>query len=145
MACASSITNDEVLALLFVIAPQLATTDPVKLASYNTLLDAIRCQINDRALGCCAVLALANLLAHYLSLASNPSLGLQTSISEGQLSIGLASTINSGFFSATAYGQAYLNLIGNYKVGAFVTGAGRGFGWYGPSCCGGGGYGFGFY
>lgn len=145
MTCTSSITNDQIIALLFAIAPQFATTDPIKLASYNSILDAVRCQVNDNALGCCATLALANLLAHYLMLSLNPSLGLQTSISEGQLSIGLANTVGAGFYNSSAYGQAYLNLIGNYKVGALTTGAGGGQGfWYGPSCCGGGGYGFGF-
>lgn len=142
MACVSTITNEEVLALLFIIAPQLETTDPVKLASYNALLDALRCEVNDRFLGCCATLALANLLAHYLSVSLNPGLGIQTSISEGQLSIGLASSLNSGFFSSSPYGQAYLSLIGKFKIGAMVTNSGRGY-WYGPQCCG-GGYGFGF-
>jgi hypothetical protein len=143
MACTSTITNAEILALLFAIAPQFATTDAEKLASYNAILDAIRCQVNERALGCCGTLALANLLAHYLTLSLNPIMGMQTNIAEGQLSIGFASTINSGFFSGSPYGQAYLNLIGNYKVGALTTGLQRN-GWYGPSCCGGGGYGFGF-
>ncbi len=142
MSCASSkITNEQVLALLFIIAPQFATTDPVKLAAYNALIDALRCMINEAALGCCAALAFANLLAHYLTLQANPSLGITSSISEGQLSLGFATTAASGaFFNSTAYGQAYQQLIGRFKMGAYITNTRRGF--YGPACCGGGqGYG----
>lgn len=141
MGCVSKITDDEILALLFIIAPQFATTDPVKIAGYKLLIDALRCMVNESALGCCAVLAFANLLAHYLTLQLNPSLGITTSLSEGQLSIGFASTVGNGnFYSATAYGQQYQMLIGRYQVGAYVTNTRRG--WYGPACCGGGqGYG----
>lgn len=142
MACNSKISDEQILALLFVIAPQFATTDPVKIAGYKVLIDALRCMINESALGCCGVLAFANLLAHYLTLQGNPSLGLTTSLSEGQLSIGFASTVGTGdFYNATAYGQQYQALIGKYQLGIYVTNTNRGF--YGPSCCG-NGYGFGF-
>lgn len=135
MSCASTVTNAEILALLFVIAPQFATTDPVKLAGYATLIDALRCMINERALGCCAVLAFANLLAHFLTLQSNPSIGITTSLSEGQLSIGLGSTVaNGSFFYSTPYGQAYMNLVNRFKLVGYISNS-RG-GWYGPSCCG---------
>lgn len=143
MSCAgSTITNAEILALLFAIAPQFATTDPVKLAGYNLLIDALRCMINEKLLGCCAVLAFANLLAHYLTLQINPSLGVAANLHEGQLSIGLVTGANGNFFVSTPYGQAYLQLIGNFKIGAYITNS-RG-GWYGPTCCGGGGFGFRF-
>lgn len=90
MSCAGSlIPNSEIIALLFVIAPQFITTDPEKLAAINTLIDALRCMINEKALGCCAVLAFANLLAHYLTLQINPYIGISNSISEGQLSISI--------------------------------------------------------
>lgn len=142
MSCAgSTITNDQILALLFVIAPQFATDDPVKLAGYNALIDALRCMINENLLGCCALLAYANLLAHYLTLQLNPILGTSNSISEGQLSISMANTVNGNFFGSTPYGQAYLQIIGKYSVGAYVTNSRRA--WYGPSCCS-GGYGYGF-
>lgn len=141
MACNSTITNAEVLALLFVIAPQFATTDPVKLAGYNLLIDALRCMINERALACCTALAFANLLAHYLTLQGNAILGVTNSISEGQLSISMANSINAGFFSSTPYGQAYEQLTKNFTVGAYVTNSRGGF--YGPTCCG-AGYGYGF-
>lgn len=138
MSCAgSTVTNAEILALLFVIATQFATTDPTKLAGYNALIDALRCMINEQALGCCAVLAFANLLAHYLTLQNNGYLGITSSISEGQLSISLANTVgDNNFWGGSPYGQAYYQLIGQYRVGAYVTNSRRG--WIGPSCCGGG-------
>src|SRR5712671_6579758 len=130
MTCSSSVTNQQILDLLFVIAPQFATTDPVKLAAYNALIDALRCEVNARFLGCCYALALANLLAHYLVLSTNPMLGIQTSIAEGQLSIGLAATVNATFYSSSPYGQAYLALIGKFKIGAYVTNTRQGANWY---------------
>ena len=141
MGCVSKITDDQILALLFIIAPQFATTDPVKIAAYKLLIDALRCMINESALGCCAVLAFANLLAHYLTIQINPNTGITTNLSEGQLSIGFGSTVNSGsFFYSTPYGQAYMQLIGRYKLGAYITNTRRGF--YGPTCCSSGqGYG----
>ena len=144
MSCAGSlIPNSEIIALLFIIAPQFVTTDPVKLAAINALIDALRCMINERALGCCAVLAFANLLAHYLTVQSNPYIGVSNSISEGQLSISMANTIKSGdFFLSTPYGQAYQMLINRYKIGVYVTNSRRTM--YGPACCGSAGFGFGF-
>lgn len=141
MSCNSKVTDAEILALLFIIAPQFSTTDPVKLAAYTSLIEALRCMINEAALGCCAVLAYANLLAHYLTLQLNPNLGIVSNMTEGQLSIGYATTVaNGAFFNSTAYGQAYQQLIGRYKLGAYITNTRRGF--YGPACCGGGqGYG----
>lgn len=139
MSCAGSkVTDAEILSLLFLIAPQFITTDPTKLAGYATLIEALRCMINESALGCCAALAFANLLAHYLTMSLNPTLGITTSLSEGQLSIGLGSTVANGdFFNSSPYGQAYQQLINRYKVGAYVTNTNQ-RGWYGPTCCGGG-------
>lgn len=140
MSCSgNTVTNAEILALLFVIAPQFATTDPTKLAGYNALIDALRCMVNISLLGCCAPLAFANLLAHYLTMQGNGYFGVANSITEGQLSISLANTVNGNFYGASPYGQAYLQLIGNVKIGAYVTNS-RG-GWFGPVCCNGGGFG----
>lgn len=130
---AEPLTNQQILDLLFVIAPQFYTTDPVKLASYNALIDALRCMVNENYLGCCALLAFANLLAHYLTLQLNPYMGISNSISEGQLSIGYANTLTSGFLTGTAYGQAYQSLVANVRIGAFVTNSHSGF-WIGPPC-----------
>ena len=135
MAGPDNISNDQILALLFIIAPQFKTDDPVILAGYNALIDALRCMINVKLLGCCAALAFANLLAHYLTLQTNPVLGTSNSISEGQLSISMANTVNGNFFGSTPYGQAYLQIIGKYRIGAYVTNSRRY--WYGPPCCGG--------
>lgn len=135
MACGNTVSNAEILALLFIIAPQFQTTDPVKLAGYAALIAALSCMINTGALGCCATLAYANLLAHYLTLQTNPTLGVASNISEGQLSIGLATTVNGNFFGSTAYGQAYLQIIGKFKSAPYITNSRR---WnYGPQCCGG--------
>lgn len=135
MAGPDNISNDQILALLFVIAPQFKTDDPVILAGYNALIDALRCMVNDRLLGCCAALAFANLLAHYLTLQTNPSLGISSSLTEGQLSIGLATTVGQNFFFSTPYGQAYWQLISKFRVGVYVTNSRRFY--YGPPCCGG--------
>lgn len=135
MAKCGTLSNEEILALLFAIAPQFQTTDPVKLAGYNALIEALECMINCNLLGCCAALAYANLLAHYLTMQGNPYLGIGTSLSEGQLSIGLTSTVNGNFFGSTPYGQAYWQIVGKFRVGAYVTNTTRS--WYGPPCCGG--------
>lgn len=132
MAICGTITAAEVLALLFIIAPQFSTTDPVKLAEYETLINALSCQINCAVLGCCAALAFANLLAHYLTMQNNQYLGIGTSISEGQLSIGFASTVGGSFYGSTPYGQAYQQFLSSYRIGAIVTNTSRR--WYGPSC-----------
>lgn len=138
--CTTTIPNASVLALLFLIAPQFKTTDPIILAGYNVLIDSLRCMINEKALGCCATLAFANLLAHYLTISVNPLTGISTSLSEGQLSIGLASTVSNGdFFASTAYGQAYNSFIKSYRIGAYVTNTrNKGFGY----CCGSNGVGW---
>lgn len=138
MAGCGTISNQAILDLLFVIAPQFATTDPTKLAGYNALIDALECMINCRLLGCCATLAFANLLAHYLTMQLNPYLGVSTSISEGQLSLGFTSTVDGNFFGSSPYGQAYLNILAKFRIGALVTNVGPS--WNGPACCG--GYGF---
>lgn len=129
---AEIVTNDQILQLLFIIAPQFVTTDPVKLAAYNLLIDSLRCQVNTGVLGCCSVLIYANLLAHYLTLQNSQYLGIATSISEGSLSIGFSGGGNRSFYNTSPYGLAYLSLTGNYRVGLYVTGNSR---WqYGPPC-----------
>lgn len=133
MSDCSHITNQQILELLFVIAPQFATTDPVKLQSYNALIDALRCTVNCKRLGCCALLAFANLVAHYLTMQSNPLMGVGTSLSEGQLSIGLSSTTNGNFFGSTPYGQAYQNFLSKIKLTPYVTNSIPV--WRGPAGC----------
>lgn len=127
-------TNQEILDLLFLIAPQFYTTDGPTLVRYNTLIDSLRCMINVSVLGCCSALAYANLLAHYLTLSLNPSLGVANSISEGQLSISMATSIGQGFYQSSPYGQAYLQIIGRYRLGGYVTNSRYIGSWYGPPC-----------
>jgi hypothetical protein len=139
MCVKNVVTNAEVIAMLFVIAPQFESDDPIVIASYNALLDALRCMVNLKVLCDCGLLALANLLAHYLVMKNNPYLGVANSISEGQLSISASYNTNGNFYLTSPYGQAYWNIISRYRIGAYVTNTRRG--WYGPSCCG---YGFRF-
>ena len=122
--CTSSISDIQILNLLFIIAPQFKTIDPIILAEYTILIESLRCMINEKALGCCATLAFANLLAHYLTVSINPQIGIATSLSEGSLSIGLSSTAGNGnFFFSTPYGQSYSNFLSRFKIGAYVTGS----------------------
>lgn len=131
--CTSNLpTDDEIIALLFLIAPQFKTDDPEKIAGYKALLAALRCQVNFAILGCCYVLALANLLAHTLTLQGNPLIGTSNSISEGQLSISSSFNINAIGYNSTSYGQAFDSLISKYKIGAYVASSRRRF--YGPIC-----------
>lgn len=132
MAIVGSVTNQDIINALFLIAPQFKTDDPVILQRYNDLIDLLRCQVSISRLGCCAVTALAFLLAHYLELGNNPYMGISNAISEGQLSISMSSSSNSGFFNSSPYGQAYLRLIGTYRVGIYVANSGRRN--YGPPC-----------
>lgn len=131
---AEPFTNQQIIELLFEIAPQFQTTDPVKLAQINLLIDALDCMVNRNLLGCCALLAFANLLAHYLTLQLNPVMGISNNISEGQLSIGYANTLTAGFLSGSPYGQAYNALIANFKSGGFVTNSFRGTWFIGEPC-----------
>ncbi len=128
----TTFTNQQILDLLYQIAPQFYTVDPVKLAGYNALIDALKCQVNTNVLGCCSLIAFANLLAHYLTMQLNPYLGVSNSISEGSLSISMSNTSAGNFYGSSPYGQAYLQLIGNYRVGAYVTNGWRNQ--YGPPC-----------
>ena len=118
----SSISNSLILQTLFVIAPQFATTDPTKLAGYNFIIDnVLRIQVNESVLGCNALMAYVYLLAHMLQLQANPNLGVNSSLSEGDLSIGIAVTADSSILNATSYGRAYKDLVKRTVVGTTVT------------------------
>lgn len=136
--CPTRVPSQEVLALLFLIAPQFSTDDQEKIDSYLLLIDSLRCMINESALGCCAALAFANLLAHYLTVQANSMTGIATGLHEGQLSISLGTTIGGVPWQSTAYGQAYWQYVSTYKLGAYITNSRRI--WVGPACCGGYGY-----
>lgn len=116
-----SISNQQILDNLFCIVPQFATTDPEKLACYNNIINLLRCQVNEKVLKCCGILAYVYLLAHMLSLQANPNIGIASNLSEGDLSIGLAVSPTAGFLQGTAYGKAYQDLIRRTVLGVFTS------------------------
>lgn len=121
MAQSAPITNQQVIDVLFLIAPQFVTDDPAKLNSYYVLLDQLRCMFNQRLWCCGGALALANLLAHYLTIANNPSIGTLSSMSEGELSIGYSVSAGESFFNLTPYGKAFEMMRRQIKAGPIVT------------------------
>lgn len=104
-------TNQEILALLFCLAPEFKTEDQDTLDCYNRIIDAMRCQINAGVVVCCELLAYVYLLAHLLTLRKEQTAGLATSMSEGDLSISFARTADSRFITTTPWGRAYDDLI----------------------------------
>lgn len=116
-----SISGNAILDALFVLAPNFYSTDPVVIARYNATIALIRCQVNERVLSCCGVMAYAYLLAHYLYLADNPNLGVASNIAEGQLSIGYNVNADMNFLNLSPYGRAYQDLIKRTVIGSTVT------------------------
>lgn len=116
-----SISASKVLDALFVLAPQFITTDPDTLARYNATIALIKCQVNQRILSCCGVMAYALLLAHYLTLAVTPNMGVASNLTEGQLSIGYNVDAGIDFLNLTPYGRAYQDLINRTIIGSTVT------------------------
>lgn len=107
----SSPTNNEIIEMLFCIAPQFETDDPEKLECYNKIIDALRCQVNLKIIKCCGLFALVYLLAHTLQIRSNPQMGVASSMSEGDLSVSFAVSTESSYLNLTSFGKAYLDLI----------------------------------
>lgn len=150
------ITSNNVIAALFVYAPQFYTTDSTQLAYLNNLYNLISCQVNAKFLSCCGVSVFAFLMAHYLTLAQNPNIGILRDIKEGDLSLGYNVTADMEALLLTPYGRSYLDLVKRTTVGSTVTnlpvvyggvaqnmpvmaGCGCGFGWgWGNAGCGGG-------
>ena len=50
MSISDPIPSQTIIDTLFVIAPQFYTTDPTKLANYNTMIGLLRCQVNEQGL-----------------------------------------------------------------------------------------------
>lgn len=145
MATSPPPTNEEVLEILFLIAPQFVTDDPVKLNQYIILLNQLRCMYNNKLWCCGGALALAQLLAHYLTIAQSPTTGSVSSMTEGQLSISYAVSSSENFWYLTPYGKAFISMRSQIKAGPLVaTGCGRipgtlAWGWFygtpfGPCC-----------
>ena len=78
------ISASNVISALFVYAPQFYTTDTDRLAYLNTLYTLISCQVNAQFLSCCGPSVFAFLMAHYLTLAVNPNLGIFDKYSRGR-------------------------------------------------------------
>lgn len=117
-----SISNSKIIETLFIIAPQFVTTNPTTLANYNFILDnVVRPQVNESVMACNALLAYVYLLAHMLTLANNPNLGMANNLHEGDLSIGFAVTADSSILNATPYGKAWIDLVKRTVVGTTVT------------------------
>lgn len=141
-------TNEEILAALFLIAPQFQTTDPVELARLNAIIDLLKCTICPNDFGKCYVLAFAYYLAHVLLINANAgTIGLATSLSEGGLSISFG-TGGIGGLDSTVFGRQFLALRGTGRTKAFVSTPGlcgaypypyfypyMGSGYPGPGCC----------
>lgn len=125
MCCGSgyiqTTTNAEVIATLFLIAPQFSSVDPVKLANYQSVLDLIYCQVNQQILKCNSPMILAFLLAHYLTLASNSNLGVYSALNEGDLSLTVNVSPDMGLLNTTPYGRAYIDLIKRTVIGTTVS------------------------
>lgn len=118
-----SISNQQILDALFCLAPQFITTDPDTLACYNSIIALVRCQVSENVLKCCGLLVYVYLLAHMLTLRSNPTTGVISSMSEGELSISFAVSPDSDFLLSTSYGKAYSDLIRRTVFGGFNTGS----------------------
>ena len=135
MSISDPIPNQTIIDTLFVIAPQFYTTDPTKLANYNTMIGLLRCQVNERVLSCCGVLAYVYLLAHWLQLQTSPQTGVATNLAEGELSIGLAIGTDSSILDATQYGRLYKDLIKRTVIGSTVTNLPPNFAVINACCC----------
>lgn len=118
---AASISSSQVIPLLFVYAPQFYTTDPTQLAYYNTLYSALTCQVNAQFLSCCGPSVFAFLMAHYLTIANNPTIGMLSNIHEGALSLGYNVSADMDALLLTPYGRSYLDLVKRTTVGSTVS------------------------
>lgn len=102
------VTNDQILATLYAVAPQFITADGPTLARYATLISILQSQVNQYILGNNSALAFAYLLAHMLS--TTPITGVADALAEGELNIKYALSPESSILSGTSYGRAYIDL-----------------------------------
>jgi len=118
-----TVSNQTIIDALFVIEPSFITTDPVRLAQINSLIDLISCMICEDLYGNCYVLAYAYLLAHFLYMADNgPTIGAVSSLSEGGLSISYDTSATN--FNGSIYGRQFLsipkvNLSNSFAAGGY--------------------------
>jgi len=120
-----NISANTVISALFLYAPQFYTTDPTILAGYQNLYTLLQCQINGQILACCGVSVFAFLMAHYLTIAQQAEngtlMGVNSTIHEGDLSIGYNVSADMDALLLTPYGRMYLDLVKRTIVGSFVT------------------------
>lgn len=116
-----NISASTVIPALFIYAPQFYTTDPDRLAYLESLYTLLTCQVNFQLLSCCGPSVFALLMAHYLTLAANPNLGVLSNISEGDLSLGYNVASDMNAMEMTPYGRSYLDLVKRTVVGSTVT------------------------
>lgn len=116
-----NISANTVISALFVYAPQFYTTDTDRLAYLNTLYNLITCQVNGQFLSCCGPSVFAFLMAHYLTLAANPNIGILSNIAEGDLSLGYNVASDMTALELTPYGRSYLDLVKRTTVGSTVS------------------------
>ncbi|PWU04924.1 MAG: hypothetical protein C5B43_03990 [Verrucomicrobia bacterium] len=117
----TAISGNTVIEALFIYAPQFYTTDTDRLTYLNTLYTMILCQVNPQFLSCCGPSVVAFLMAHYLTLAANPNLGILTNISEGDLSLGYNVASDMTALEMTPYGRSYLDLVKRTTLGSTVS------------------------
>ena len=142
----TTISANSVIDALFIYAPQFYTTDPDRLAYLNSLYTLITCQVNVQFLSCCGPSVFAFLMAHYLTLAANPNIGILSNIAEGDLSLGYNVSADMDALLLTPYGRSYLDLVKRTTLVSTVSnlpvtlggiiqnmpvtcGCGGGFGW----------------
>ena len=123
----ASPSNNDILDLLYCLAPQYKDPTSEELECYNTIIDALRCQVNANLINCCSVFAYVYLLAHLLTLQGNASLGVVSSMTEGNLSISYAVSADTDFLNSTPWGKAYLDLIKRTVFAPFVSNVPRNF------------------
>ena len=114
-------SNNAILDILFLIAPQYYTTDPIALDNLYAMIALVGNQVNQAILSCNYQMAYALLVAHYLTLQTNPNLGVYNNMHEGQLQLGINVSADTGFMQLTPYGRAYADLISRTVVGSTVT------------------------
>lgn len=116
-----NISASTVISALFIYAPQFYTTDTDRLAYLNELYTLLTCQVNAQFLSCCGPSVFAFLMAHYLTIAANPNIGVLNNISEGDLSLGYNVHYDMTALEMTPYGRSYLDLVKRTTVGSTVT------------------------
>ena len=120
----NNLNDTQILNALFLIAPQFYTTDPVKLAAYESLITLVSCQVNQCILGCNSAMAFAFLLAHYLTIAAQPNgpnVGVYSDMAEGELKLGFNVDAAMSSLNTTIYGRSYIDLVKRTVVGSTVS------------------------